>query len=201
MERFDLLVVGGGINGAAVARDAAIRGAKVLLVEKDDLAGHTSSASSKLIHGGLRYLEYREFRLVRESLRERETLLRTAPHIVRPLQFVLPDGAGTRPYWEIRLGLWLYDLMALGGSLGRSRRLREGTGFDAPLAGERRLLHGDLQQCPFGRVHRGVTQFVIVHLSESLEALKVVLVCGVVEEKLGLLRVVAEVDLLLADQG
>ena len=82
MDSFDLLIVGGGINGAAIARDAAIRGAKVLLVEKDDLAAHTSSASSKLIHGGLRYLEYYQFRLVREALAEREILLRTAPHAV-----------------------------------------------------------------------------------------------------------------------
>jgi glycerol-3-phosphate dehydrogenase len=123
MDSFDLLVVGGGINGAAIARDAAMRGAKVLLVEKDDLAAHTSSASSKLIHGGLRYLEYGEFRLVREALAEREILLRTAPHIVRPLQFVLPHCRGLRPSWMIRAGLWLYDLLALRGSLPRSRRV------------------------------------------------------------------------------
>src|SRR5688500_20298945 len=86
MDAFDLLIVGGGINGAAIARDAAIRGAKVLLVEKDDLASHTSSASSKLIHGGLRYLEYYQFRLVREALAEREIPLSTAPHTVRPLR-------------------------------------------------------------------------------------------------------------------
>ena len=97
MESFDLLIIGGGINGTAIARDAAIREAKVLLVEKDDLAQHTSSASSKLIHGGLRYLEYGEFRLVREALKEREILLRTAPHIVKPLAFVLPHGKGARP--------------------------------------------------------------------------------------------------------
>jgi glycerol-3-phosphate dehydrogenase len=102
MDSFDLLIVGGGINGAAIARDAAMREAKVLLVEKDDLASHTSSASSKLIHGGLRYLEHREFRLVREALREREILLKTAPHLVRPMRFVLPhcpgrDGHGVHP--------------------------------------------------------------------------------------------------------
>jgi glycerol-3-phosphate dehydrogenase len=94
VERFDLLIIGGGINGTAIARDSAIRGASVLLVEKDDLAAHTSSSSSKLIHGGLRYLEYGEVRLVREALRERETLLRIAPHIVRPLRFVLPHMPG-----------------------------------------------------------------------------------------------------------
>ena len=121
MDSFDLLIVGGGINGAAIARDAAGRGLKVLLVEKDDLAAHTSSASSKLIHGGLRYLEHYEFRLVRESLGEREIMLRTAPHIVHPLRFVLPDPPGGRPWWMIRLGLWVYDLLAGRGSLPRSR--------------------------------------------------------------------------------
>ena len=109
----DLLVVGGGINGAGIARDAAGRGLAVLLCEKDDLAAHTSSASTKLIHGGLRYLEQREFRLVRHSLREREVLLRSAPHIIWPLRFVLPHHAGLRPWWLIRLGLFLYD--HLGG--------------------------------------------------------------------------------------
>ncbi|MFC7499710.1 glycerol-3-phosphate dehydrogenase [Enterovirga sp. GCM10030262] len=121
MDSFDLLIVGGGINGAAIARDAAIRGAKTLLVERDDLGQHTSSASSKLIHGGLRYLEQYEFRLVREALKEREILLRTAPHIVRPLRFVLPDGEAMRPWWMLRAGLLLYDLLASGGSLPRSR--------------------------------------------------------------------------------
>jgi len=131
MDRFDLLVIGGGINGAAIARDAAGRGQSVLLVEKDDLASHTSSASSKLIHGGLRYLEQYEFGLVRESLHEREILLRTAPHLVRPLKFVLPDPPGGRPFWLIRAGLLLYDLLAGRGSLPRSR----GVGRkDAPLA-------------------------------------------------------------------
>ena len=120
MERFDLLVVGGGINGAAIARDAAGRGLGVLLVEKDDLAAHTSSASSKLIHGGLRYLEQYEVRLVRESLREREVLLRTAPNIVRPLRFVLPDPPGGRPTWLLRSGLLLYDALAGRTSLPRS---------------------------------------------------------------------------------
>ena len=124
MDSFDLLVIGGGINGTAIARDAALRGCKVLLVERDDLAQHTSSASSKLIHGGLRYLEYYEFRLVREALMEREVLLRTAPHIIRPLAFVLPQAEGMRPWWVIYAGLKLYDLLARGGSLPRSRRAR-----------------------------------------------------------------------------
>ncbi|MEL7691189.1 glycerol-3-phosphate dehydrogenase [Citromicrobium bathyomarinum] len=108
-EPFDLLVIGGGINGAGIARDAAGRGLSVLLVEKDDLAAHTSSASTKLVHGGLRYLEHYEFRLVRESLKEREVLLALAPHIIWPLRFVLPHHAGLRPAWLLRLGLFLYD--------------------------------------------------------------------------------------------
>jgi glycerol-3-phosphate dehydrogenase len=111
---FDLLIVGGGINGVGIARDAAGRGLKVLLCEQGDLAGATSSASSKMIHGGLRYLEHGAFRLVRESLGEREVLLRTAPHLVRPVRFVLPHGPGSRPRWMLRLGLFLYD--RLGGA-------------------------------------------------------------------------------------
>lgn len=142
MDSFDLLVIGGGINGAAVARDAAGRGLKVLLVEKDDLAAHTSSASSKLAHGGLRYLEQGELRLVRESLAEREILLRNAPHIVRPLRFVLPQAPGMRAWWTIRLGLLLYDLLAIRGSLPRSRRVRRGDPARAPLkdGARRRML-------------------------------------------------------------
>ena len=109
----DLLIVGGGINGTGIARDAAGRGLSVLLVEQDDLAGHTSSASTKLIHGGLRYLEYGEFRLVREALIERERLWGMAPHIIWPLRFVLPQTQSPRPAWMVRLGLFLYD--HLGG--------------------------------------------------------------------------------------
>jgi glycerol-3-phosphate dehydrogenase len=108
----DVLIVGGGINGVGIARDAAGRGLSVVLCEKDDLASHTSSASSKLIHGGLRYLEYYEFNLVRKALIEREVLLRAAPHIMRPLRFVMPHAAGLRPSWMIRAGLKLYDLLA-----------------------------------------------------------------------------------------
>lgn len=110
---YDLLIIGGGINGAAIARDASGRGLKVGLFEKDDLAQHTSSASTKLIHGGLRYLEYYEFRLVREALKEREVMLRSAPHIIWPMRFILPYDKGLRPAWFLRLGLFFYD--ALGG--------------------------------------------------------------------------------------
>ncbi len=105
----DLVVVGGGINGVGIARDAAGRGLSVLLVERGDLACATSSASSKLIHGGLRYLEQYEFRLVHESLAEREVLLASAPYIIQPLRFVLPVNSGLRPAWLLRLGLFLYD--------------------------------------------------------------------------------------------
>ena len=112
MMECDLLVVGGGINGAGIARDAAGRGLSVVLCEKDDLASHTSSASTKLIHGGLRYLEYYEFGLVRKALIEREVLLRSAPHIMWPLRFVMPHAEGQRPAWLIRAGLFLYDMLA-----------------------------------------------------------------------------------------
>ncbi len=112
---YDLLVIGGGINGAGIARDAAGRGLSVLLVERDDLAAHTSSWSTKLIHGGLRYLEHYEFRLVAEALAEREVLLRAAPHIIEPLLFVLPHEPHLRPKWMIRAGLFLYD--RLGGRM------------------------------------------------------------------------------------
>jgi len=120
-EVVDLLVIGAGINGAGIARDAAGRGLSVTLVEKDDIASATSSGSSKLIHGGLRYLEQYEFRLVRESLKEREVVLRIAPHLVRPLLFVLPHDASMRPIWMIRAGLWLYD--HLGGQITLPRSI------------------------------------------------------------------------------
>src|SRR6188768_1772678 len=109
---FDLLIVGGGINGVGIARDAAGRGHKVFLAEQSDLASATSSASTKLIHGGLRYLEQFEFRLVHEALVERERLLAIAPHIIRPMQFIVPHVQGLRPRWQIRIGLFLYDHIA-----------------------------------------------------------------------------------------
>ncbi len=117
MADYDLLVIGGGINGVGIAREAAGRGLSVVLAEKDDLGAHTSSASSKLIHGGLRYLEQFEFRLVAESLAEREVLLRIAAHLVRPVRFIMPHVPELRPRWMIRTGLFLYD------HLGRRTRL------------------------------------------------------------------------------
>lgn len=121
-EVFDLLVIGGGINGVGITRDAAGRGLSVLLCEQGDLGGATSSASSKLLHGGLRYLEQYQFRMVRHALAEREVLLEAAPHIVWPLRFVLPHNRTIRPYWMIRLGMYLYDRLArrntLPGSTG-----------------------------------------------------------------------------------
>lgn len=124
----DLLIVGGGINGAGIARDAAGRGLKVVLVEQADLAAGTSSASTKLIHGGLRYLEFFEFRLVRESLIERERLLRIAPHLVRPMQFILPHVPGLRPRWQIRFGLFFYDYFSGRRTLQPSRSVRIASG-------------------------------------------------------------------------
>jgi glycerol-3-phosphate dehydrogenase len=133
-ERYDLVVIGGGINGAGIARDAAGRGLATLLCEQNDLGWATSSASSKLVHGGLRYLEHFEFSLVAEALAERETLLAIAPHIVWPLEFVLPHEQHLRPPWMIRLGLFLYDhlgrvRLGIGGrrsSLPRSRSVSLG---------------------------------------------------------------------------
>jgi glycerol-3-phosphate dehydrogenase len=136
---YDLLIAGGGINGCAIAREAALNGLSVLLVEKDDLASHTSSASSKLIHGGVRYLETYEFRLVREALHERERLLAAAPHLIRPLQFVLPHANAIRPWWMIRAGLFLYDLLAGQSSLPRSRGLGSNDrAYTDPLQGDHR---------------------------------------------------------------
>jgi glycerol-3-phosphate dehydrogenase len=119
--RCDVLVVGGGINGAGIARDLAGRGYTVVLAEKDDLAQHTSSSSTKLIHGGLRYLEYYEFGLVRKALQEREVLLKSAPHIMRPLRFVMPHDPSMRPAWLIHLGVFLYDHLARREVLPASR--------------------------------------------------------------------------------
>jgi len=120
---FDIAIIGGGVNGCGVARDAAGRGLKVVLFEKGDLASATSSASTKLIHGGLRYLEQYAFRLVRESLNERAVLARIAPHLVSPLRFVLPHHQGLRPPWMLRLGLFLYDHLGDRGGLPGAKSL------------------------------------------------------------------------------
>jgi len=144
---YDLLIIGGGINGCAIAREASLLGQRVLLVERDDLASHTSSASTKLIHGGLRYLEYYDFRLVAEALRERERLVHAAPHIIRPLRFVLPQENAVRPWWMVRIGLYLYDFLGGKMSLQRSRGLRRSdTNYIAPLkGGESGFVYSDAQ--------------------------------------------------------
>ncbi len=135
-DEVDLLVVGGGVNGAGIARDAAGRGLSVLLVERDDLAQHTSSASTKLIHGGLRYLEYYEFRLVREALAEREVLLGIAPHLIKPMRFVMPLADNMRPAWMIRTGLFLYDHLGGRSRLPKSESVSlDGTPWGAGLTG------------------------------------------------------------------
>src|SRR5215216_1830176 len=124
---FDMIVIGAGINGAGIARDAAMRGLKVLLVDKSDVGSGTTSASTRLIHGGLRYLEHFEFGLVRESLRERETLLKIAPHLVRPLPITIPIyKQGRRGPVTIRAGMIAYDLLSAGKSLPRHRILSRG---------------------------------------------------------------------------
>ena len=128
---FDLLVIGGGINGVGIARDAAGRGLSVLLCERDDLGGATSSASSKLLHGGLRYLEQFQFRMVRHALAEREVLLESAPHIIAPMRFVLPHNPSIRRYWVIRLGVFLYDRLARRATLEGSRALDFRPGRDS----------------------------------------------------------------------
>ncbi|MCU1749602.1 glycerol-3-phosphate dehydrogenase [Pseudomonas sp. 6D_7.1_Bac1] len=133
-EVYDIAVIGGGINGVGIAADAAGRGLSVFLCEKDDLASHTSSASSKLIHGGLRYLEHYEFRLVREALAEREVLLAKAPHIVKQMRFVLPHRPHLRPAWMIRAGLFLYDHLGKREKLAGSKSLKFGA--DSALKSE-----------------------------------------------------------------
>jgi glycerol-3-phosphate dehydrogenase len=141
MADFDLAIVGGGINGAGIARDAAGRGLRVVLVEQNDLASGTSSASTKLIHGGLRYLEHGWFRLVREALTEREVLLRMAPHLIRPMRFVLPWEPGLRAGWLLRLGLFIYDHLGGRKDLPATRTLDlSGDALGIPLQG--RYRHG-----------------------------------------------------------
>jgi glycerol-3-phosphate dehydrogenase len=143
---YDLAVIGGGINGAGIARDAVGRGAKVILIERGDLAGATSSSSTKLAHGGLRYLENFEFRLVHESLKERDTILHIAKHITYPLRFVLPHQKHLRPFPILRIGLWLYDFLSFGSEIGRSSTNALGpTVYGQPLRGiyKRALSYSD----------------------------------------------------------
>ncbi len=140
MDIVDILVIGGGINGTGIARDAAGRGLSTILCERDDLAQGTSSRSGKLIHGGLRYLEYCEFRLVREALVEREVLLRAAPHIIWPMRFVLPHSPEQRPAWLVRLGLFLYD------HLGGRRELASTRAIDLSREAEGRPIRDDFRK-------------------------------------------------------
>ncbi len=137
---YDLFVIGGGVNGCGVARDAAGRGFSVALAEQDDLASGTSSKSTKLVHGGLRYLETFEFRMVREALEERETMLRIAPHLVQPLRFILPVAPGARPAWMLRLGLFLYD------HLGARKKLPGAAAIDLRKAPEGAALRPGLRK-------------------------------------------------------
>jgi glycerol-3-phosphate dehydrogenase len=180
----DLLVIGGGINGAGIARDAVGRGLAVMLCEQGDLASATSSASSKLIHGGLRYLEYFQFRFVRESLQEREVLLGIAPHIVWPARFIMPHDKGLRPAFVIGAGLFLYDWLGSRKRLGRSRRLdlrtaAEGaplktpyrTGFaysDCRVDDARLVVLNAVDACDRGAVIRTRTRCVAVRRDASL---------------------------------
>ena len=130
---YDLFIVGGGINGCGIAAEASARGISVGLCEQDDLASATSSASSKLIHGGLRYLEHYEFRLVREALAEREILLHKAPHLIKPLRFILPHRPHLRPAWMIRIGLFMYDHLTRKNKLPGSRGVLFNDSPDNPL--------------------------------------------------------------------
>lgn len=139
-DEVDLLIVGGGVNGCGIARDASGRGLRVLLCEKDDLASHTSSYSTKLIHGGLRYLENYEFKMVREALTEREVLMEMAPHMIWPLSFVLPHAKHLRPAWMIRIGLFLYDHLGKRKRLPASKRINlENHVAGAPLKSDNKV--------------------------------------------------------------
>ena len=168
---YDMVIVGGGINGASIARAGAVAGQRVLLVEQGDLAQATSSASTKLMHGGLRYLEYYEFKLVREALKERGIMLRTAPHLVRPLEFRLPHVASMRPWPLVRIGLWLYDLFAMHGGLPRSHAIRvddpglkeQGRGFsywDGWVDDARLVVLNAVDACNVGAAIRTRTKLV-----------------------------------------
>ena len=160
MADYDLAIIGGGINGAGIARDAAGRGLRVLMVEQSDLASGTSSTSSKLIHGGLRYLEHGAFRLVREALAEREVLLRLAPHLIRPMRFVLPAYPGPRSALLLRIGLYLYDHLGGKKILPSTRTLephpsRHGSSAQPPLSARFRIFRLQRGRFPPGGAQRG----------------------------------------------
>jgi len=164
----DLLIIGGGATGAGIAREAVLRGLKVALVDRYDFAGGTSSRSSRLIHGGLRYLEHRHWSLVRESLRERAVLLRTAPHLVRRLAFLFPGFQGDRvPRWKTEIGLMLYNVLALGGNVRRHRALSKRAVLEhEPLLREKGLVGGALYwdaQCDDARLTLATIQSAAQH--------------------------------------
>lgn len=162
---YDLLIIGGGINGAGIARDAAGRGLSVALCEQNDFASATSSASTKLIHGGLRYLEYKEFRLVAEALSERENILNIAPHITTPLRFVIPHVKGLRPRWLIRFGLWLYDHIGGKISLPKSHALNLKKDLPAPNGLGQQYQHGFI----YSDVHVDDARLVIFNLKSAVQ--------------------------------
>ncbi|HEY8856740.1 MAG TPA: FAD-dependent oxidoreductase, partial [Rugosibacter sp.] len=167
----DLLIIGGGINGAGIARDAAGRGLSVALCEQGDIAGATSSASSKLIHGGLRYLETGQFRLVHESLTERETLLSIAPHLMHPARFVIPHTPQLRPAWMMRLGLTFYDWLGrrLCTSCGR-RTLPASQTIDLSSSPYGRALQPDYRAgFVYSDVQTDDARLVILNLRDAAE--------------------------------
>jgi glycerol-3-phosphate dehydrogenase len=175
---FDLLVIGGGITGAGIAREAALRGLKTALVEARDFGEGTSSRSSRLIHGGLRYLEQGHFRLVFEALRERKILLRLAPHLVRPLPFLVPVFRGDRvPRWKITAGLVLYDLLAAGGNVRRHSTLGKRAVLEAePLLRERGLTGGGVYydaQCDDARLTIATVRAAVMHGASAANYMRV----------------------------
>ncbi|WP_449220693.1 glycerol-3-phosphate dehydrogenase [Tistrella mobilis] len=182
---YDLAVIGGGVNGCGIARDAAGRGLDVVVVEKGDLAGATSSASTKLIHGGLRYLEHREFRLVREALQERAVLLDALPHIAWPLRFVLPHHRGLRPRWMIRLGLFIYDHLA-GANGGRPK-----------LPGTRRL---DLLRDPAGLPLKDAYRTAFEYSDAWVDDARLVVLNAIDAQECGA-RILTRTEFTAADRG
>jgi glycerol-3-phosphate dehydrogenase len=183
--QFDLLVIGGGITGAGVAREASLRGLATALVEASDFGAGTSSKSSRLVHGGLRYLEQGRLHLVREALRERRVLLRLAPHLVRPLPFILPVFSGDRlPLWKVLAGLTLYDLLAAGGNVRRHRTLGKRAMLEAePLLRERGLTGGAMYwdaQCDDVRMTVAAVRAAAMHEAQVANHMRVTGLIGTV---------------------